>query len=65
MTEPVAEREPYAEGGMPDAFRDPGVDDAPAAGDPVREGVKSSSSMRIAEVLGPAADDAAPAPLRL
>lgn len=51
---------------MPAGLReDVGVELPPSAGDPVRDGVKSSSSMRLEEVLGPADTGAAPAPLRL
>ena len=51
---------------MPAGLRDEvGVEDLAGAGELVREGVRSSSSMRFAEELGPAEFDAAPAPLRL
>lgn len=68
VTEPVAEREPYAEAGMPAGLREEvGVEEPPGAGELVREvGLYSSSSSRFVEVLGPAAEEeAAPAPLRL
>ena len=50
---------------MPAGFRDEVGVDAPAfAGEAMRE-AKSSSSIRAAEVLGPADEVAAPAPRRL